>query len=156
MVVQLSQPGGYARHSAKLRQAAGLFTPYARWDRALSGFAASLTPGQVRALARHPLVDRVDEDREVRASLNRATQWTGVNKARTDFGVTGDRDGIATTYSRTDVVIAVLDTGIDARHVDLDGIKSAAGPLPTTTTGTALTWQASPRAPGRAARAIAV
>ncbi|MBE3519934.1 MAG: S8 family serine peptidase [Firmicutes bacterium] len=62
-------------------------------------------------------------DREVRAFLNTATSWTGVQAARADFGVTGDRDGSETTYSKNDVVVAILDTGIDAAHVDLDGGK---------------------------------
>ena len=123
VIVELEAPGGLAAHGPALRQAVGPFAAYAEWDVALNGFAATLNAGQVRALARHPLVRQVDEDRPVSASLNRATQWTGVNKARADFGVTGDRDGNATAYSKTDVVIAVLDTGIDAAHVDLDGGK---------------------------------
>ena len=36
-------------------------------------------------------------------------------------GVTGDRDGAG--YSAQDVVVAVIDTGIDANHIDLDGGK---------------------------------
>ena len=47
----------------------------------------------------------------------------GTKKARTDFGVTGDNDGNATSYSNNDIVIAVLDTGIDTNHIDLDGGK---------------------------------
>ena len=123
VIVELHAPGGLATHGPELRRAAGPFTAYAEWDAALNGFAARLTPGQVRALARHPLVKRVDEDRPVHAFLDRAKEWTGVNKARADFGVTGDRDGAAAAYSNTDVVIAVLDTGIDAAHADLDGGK---------------------------------
>lgn len=35
----------------------------------------------------------------------------------------GDRDGSITGYSKDDVVIAILDTGIDSGHYDLDGGK---------------------------------
>lgn len=55
--------------------------------------------------------------------LNAASEMTGVTKARSDFKVTGALDGMETTYTKSDVVIAVVDTGIDANHVDLDGGK---------------------------------
>ena len=44
----------------------------------------------------------------------------GVTKARVDAGVDGDGDGNAATYSKNDLVAAVIDTGIDAAHQDLD------------------------------------
>ncbi len=106
-----------------LRAAAGPFATSAMWSLALKGFAAELTPAQVRALAASALVERIDLDREVVAFLGTATYWTGVQQAWSDFGVDGDRDGNATSYSKSDVVICVLDTGIDAKHVDLDGGK---------------------------------
>jgi serine protease AprX len=59
----------------------------------------------------------------VQASMKTASDWFGVTKARTDFGLTGNKDGSLTSYSKTDVVIAVIDTGIDAAHKDLDGGK---------------------------------
>ncbi|MFZ5816377.1 MAG: S8 family serine peptidase [Bacillota bacterium] len=101
----------------------GPFTTTHRWDVAIHGFAASLTRGQILAAARLPFVASVEPDREVQALLSTATHWTGVNAARTDYGVDGDRDGNAASYSKTDVVVAVLDTGVDAAHVDLDGGK---------------------------------
>lgn len=106
-----------------LSNKAGEFKAKVAWRHAIKGFAASLAPGQVKKLAEDPAVVRIDLDREVRAFLNTATSWTGVQAARTDFGVTGDRDGSETTYSKNDVVVAILDTGIDAAHVDLDGGK---------------------------------
>ena len=44
-------------------------------------------------------------------------------KARDDAGVTGDGDGNPNVYSKDDFVAAVIDTGIDASHQDLDGGK---------------------------------
>ena len=139
VIIELTAPGGLAAHRPELERAAGPFAVYAEWDVALNGFAARLTPGQVRAFARHPLVKQVDEDRTVSTTLDRAREWTGVNKARTGFGVNGDRDGAAATYSKNDVVIAVLDTGIDAAHVDLDG-------------GKVIGWRDENCRPGRALR----
>ncbi|PTQ55223.1 MAG: putative proteinase [Candidatus Carbobacillus altaicus] len=64
-----------------------------------------------------------DEDSIIVPFLNASTEMTGTKKARKDFGVTGNRDGSETTYSLNDVVIAVVDTGIDDEHIDLDGGK---------------------------------
>ncbi|MDI6893702.1 MAG: S8 family serine peptidase [Bacillota bacterium] len=108
---------------ARVEETAGGFQVRTQWKHALNGFAATLTRGQIEALARSPLVARIDRDREVHALLDKATYWTGVRQAWADFGVTGDRDGNPDSYSNNDVVIAVLDTGIDATHVDLDGGK---------------------------------
>ena len=55
--------------------------------------------------------------------LNSLSEMMGIKKARTDFNVTGDLDGNEAVYSRDDVVIAVIDSGIDATHVDLDNGK---------------------------------
>src|SRR5690606_17147010 len=56
-------------------------------------------------------------------TMQTANHWSGTEKARADFGITGDRDGNQNSYSKDDVVIAVIDTGIDANHVDLSGGK---------------------------------
>lgn len=101
----------------------GDFTTKATWEIALNGFSASLTADQIQKLAKHPLVQSIEYDNEVKALMNTATQWTGVNQSRTDYGVDGNRDASATTYSTTDIVVAVIDTGIDKNHIDLDGGK---------------------------------
>jgi serine protease AprX len=85
--------------------------------------ALSLRPAQVKALAAVPFVKQVELDEEVHIFMDTASHWFGVSKARTDFGLTGDRDGAEKTYTKDDIVIAVLDTGIDPGHVDLDGGK---------------------------------
>ncbi|EKP94404.1 S8 family serine peptidase [Thermaerobacter subterraneus] len=119
----LGREGGVHRLVGRWQAAVGSFAAGPSWQHALEGFAARLTPGQIRALAQQPEVAVIEPDRPVRAHLGTATTWTGVRQAWSDFGVTGDRDGRPTAYSRTDVVIAVIDTGIDATHVDLDGGK---------------------------------
>lgn len=108
---------------ADLTTKAGPFKVKDRWEQAINGFSVSLTPGQIKAVSQHPVVERVEYDREVTAFLGTATSWTGVQAARSEFGLTGDRDGNPTSYSKTDVVVAIIDTGIDATHVDLDGGK---------------------------------
>lgn len=91
--------------------------------RNLPFLALNLNPGQVRALAAMPFVRQVEYDAPVYAMMGTASHWFGVAKARADFGLTGDRDGSETNYTKNDIVIAVIDTGIDPNHVDLDGGK---------------------------------
>jgi serine protease AprX len=74
-------------------------------------------------LQHNPMIESIQYDAPVQTQMVTAKDSFGVNKAITDFGVTGDRDGSPTTYSKTDVVVAVIDTGIHAGHTDLDGGK---------------------------------
>lgn len=122
VIVMLDRPAD-ASMMQELRGRVGQFATKYIYDAAFSGFAASLTEGQINGLAGHGDVVRVEYDLPVYATLGTATESFGVTKARADFGVTGDLDGSETTYTNDDVVIAVVDTGIDATHVDLDGGK---------------------------------
>jgi serine protease AprX len=94
--------------------------------------ALTATKDQVRDLAAQGVVDRVERDLPVHAaddgmfhSLNDSAQASfGVTEAQLDAPLLdGDADGDPSTYSADDEVAAVIDTGIDASHVDLDGGK---------------------------------
>ena len=89
----------------------------------IPGIAATLNKGQINALSKLDIVKQIEYDEPVYAANDNATYWFGVQKAVADFGVNGDRDGNAKSYSASDIVVAVIDTGIDATHVDLDGGK---------------------------------
>lgn len=89
---------------------------------AINGFAANLTKGQIITFSKDADVKQIEFDAPVYPHLDTSQQWFGTTKARTDFGVDGNVDGLA-SYSKDDIVIAILDTGIDAAHVDLDGGK---------------------------------
>ncbi len=89
----------------------------------IDGMAATLTKQQIEQLDRIPFIEQIEYDAEMKMSMSTANYWFGTNKARTDFSVTGDRDGNPSSYSKNDIVIAVIDTGIDAGHVDLDNGK---------------------------------
>jgi serine protease AprX len=107
---------------SSLGSKAGAFSVKSRWT-IIPCFAASLTSDQIWALSKADDVIKIEYDEPVYACLNTATNWFGIQKARTDFGVTGDLDGSPTTYTKNDIVIAVIDTGIYASHMDLDGGK---------------------------------
>ncbi|WP_024834679.1 S8 family serine peptidase [Ruminiclostridium josui] len=89
----------------------------------IPGVALNLTKKQISQLEKSDLIQQVEYDAPVHATLNTATSSFGATQARTDFNVNGDGDNAPTTYSTKDVVVAVIDTGIDASHVDLDGGK---------------------------------
>ncbi|WP_418655006.1 S8 family serine peptidase [Anoxybacter fermentans] len=89
----------------------------------INAFAATLNKGQIIALSKMPQIKHIQLDAEVKATMYTASSWFGVTKARNDWGVTGDRDGSLSSYSKNDIVIAIIDTGIDTNHQDLDGGK---------------------------------
>ncbi len=89
----------------------------------IPGFAGILKREQILILAKEPSVSHIEYDSPVYAYLGTASSWFGVTKARSDFGVDGDRDGNVNSYSKNDIVITILDTGIDIAHYDLDGGK---------------------------------
>lgn len=85
------------------------------------GFAARLTRDQVTRLSKERWVRQVEYDARVQMQMDTAARHFGAIQARQDFGVTGDGDGDLSRFSKEDVVVAVIDTGIDAAHQDLAG-----------------------------------
>src|SRR5687768_12839453 len=109
-------------HLAGLRRHVGRFAIGQRLG-IVNGFEASLTKGQIVALSRLPEVRSIEQDAAVHAANDSAQASFGVTQARIDAGVDGDADGNAASYSAADLVAAVVDTGIDTRHLDLDDGK---------------------------------
>lgn len=95
---------------ASMQAAVGPFTTRFVWTEVLFGFAATLTKAQIQGLLARADVVQIEPDRPYYPLLDTATLYTGVQKARQDFGVTGKR-----------VAVAVVDTGIDGSHVDFQG-----------------------------------
>lgn len=90
--------------------------------RVVPALAATVTKKQVGVLAGLDAVRQIEYDAQVRIALDGANRWFGTVQARADFGVTGNHDRQA-GYSKDDIVVAIIDTGIDSSHVDLDGGK---------------------------------
>lgn len=88
----------------------------------INGVALTMDARRIRAAARFGEVKHLEYDATAKAAIDTASSWFGAAKARTDFGVNGNADG-QTGYSKNDIVVAVIDTGIDTGHVDLDGGK---------------------------------
>ena len=122
VIVTLAEPASRRRVS-RLERGVGGFALRDRF-RAVNGFAARVTERQAVALAKRTGVVSVEHDAPVRALNDSAQAAFGVAEARLDNPkLDGNRDGSAASYSRRDMVAAVIDTGIDARHRDLDERK---------------------------------
>ncbi|MGW7364711.1 S8 family peptidase [Streptomyces sp. NPDC054841] len=82
---------------------------------ALHGYAASMSASAAAALAEDPKVQSVQPDRMVRTAAQSVP--TGVDRAEADLSPTAAIDG---ADNRVDVDVAVIDTGVDANHPDLN------------------------------------
>ncbi len=81
---------------------------------ALSGYAAVMSSADARALASDPRVLSVAPDRVV--SIDAQTVPTGIDRIDGELSSTASGDGSGTV----DVDVAVIDTGIDVDHPDLN------------------------------------
>ena len=114
------------RHTTNVhtsQSAISSFVP-TRVFKTIPSIAARLTKSQINKLATSQDVTQIEYDEPVHLYTSKlANYWYGTQQARTDFHVDGDHDGQPAKYSKHDVTIAVVDTGIDASHVDLNGGK---------------------------------
>lgn len=111
-----------AAKTAALERAHGFRADH-RYSASLSGFAAKLAPRQRDAIGHDPDVASVHEDRTARLPAARASRATAL--------ATGVQRIGGGTKAATGVAVAVLDTGIDLAHPDLNaavGTNCTGGP----------------------------
>jgi subtilisin family serine protease len=102
-----------------LARAHGGSTGYV-YEHALRGFSVRVSPQGAAGIARNPWVEYVEADREFAVSAQ--SMPTGVARIFAPANATLDIDG--TDDERVDVDVAVLDTGIDLDHPDLNVVGS--------------------------------
>jgi subtilisin len=101
------------------------FVPDHVYTHALRGFAASLSAGQVAALARDSAVRTIVADQPVQAIAQ--TLPTGINRIQGDVSSQASGNG---SGSLNAPAVAVIDTGIDTSHPDLNvvgGVNCSSG-----------------------------
>ncbi len=128
IVVYTPSVGDSRGKTERLERARG-FRATRRYERALTGFAATLSPAQVEALRGDPEVAFVTPDRPVRAQglVPVAVDDTPPPGVRRIEASTLD-----TTREASTANVAVIDTGIDLDHPDLDAANgvNCVGPGP--------------------------
>ncbi|HVF53903.1 MAG TPA: S8 family serine peptidase [Actinomycetota bacterium] len=104
------------------------------FENIIKGYSAEISEGRVNGLERDPRVLYVEPEPTV--SITAQTLPTGVNRIEADKNAVAKIDGID---DRVDVDIAVIDTGIDLDHPDLNVVASTncsvSGILTTTCSG---------------------
>lgn len=86
------------------------------YEHALKGMSARVPEGRLTALRHDPRVKYVEPDRE--RSIDAQTEPTGIHRISADTNANLDID--STDDYRVDVDVAVIDTGIDLQHPDLN------------------------------------
>ena len=111
--IVMLRPGATTAAVAQRHAAAG--RALQRYSRAFEGFAAEMTPDEVRALKRDRRVLLVEEDL-LRYPCAQTLPY-GIDRVEADQNTFAKIDGID---ERVDVDIAIIDTGIDLDHPDLN------------------------------------
>jgi subtilisin len=128
--VNIGQTGGYIVVLDDSAVARSVATAHAQrfgfelghvYGSALQGYSASMTPTVASAVAALPGVDFVQADTPVQADVQ--TTPTGINRANADLSPTAQING---TDQRVDVDVAVIDTGVDLDHPDLNVHRAGA------------------------------
>ncbi|HUH07584.1 MAG TPA: hypothetical protein VML96_07230, partial [Egibacteraceae bacterium] len=106
-VIVTLQPGWNATGRSEMARLGGKL---GRALPGLNGQVVELSNGQLKRLADHPAVARIDHDRPTSGQLARATTTVGARAARLQYG-----------YNGAGVGVAVIDSGITGWHYDLLG-----------------------------------
>jgi len=85
------------------------------YEHALQGFSITMPRAARAGIARDPRVAYVEEDRPVSINIDDQVVPTGIERIFTDLAF-----NINESDERVDVDVAVLDTGIDRQHPDLN------------------------------------
>jgi len=111
----LSEIAGVSVRAASLAHAYGGEVGFV-YEHALRGFSIEMSPQAAAALARNPQVAYVEADQVV--SIDAQTTPTGIQRVFADDNPYLDIDGI--DDFRVDVDVAVIDSGVDFQHPDLN------------------------------------
>lgn len=86
--------------------------------RNIPALALTLTRDQINEALKDPMVEQIELDGVMKKAMDGAKRSFGVDNVRDQFGFDGNRD-VPFAYTTNDVVVAIIDTGINANHPDL-------------------------------------
>lgn len=115
-------PGVAAGLAASVRGEVGFV-----YENAIEGFSITVSAAAAAALARNPRVAYVEADQQVTLAATTQVVPTGIDRI---FATGNTAIGIDGVDNRVDVDVAVIDTGVDFEHPDLnvvDGVNCASG-----------------------------
>jgi subtilisin family serine protease len=115
-LVSLRPPAGDSGLFATLQSRLLGLTVLNTYSHALTGFAATMTPAVRNLLAANPLVESIQPDRPIRGFAQYIPN--GITRVHADVSRTASIDAV--DPPRIDVNVAVLDTGVDTGHDDLN------------------------------------
>ena len=98
--------------------------PAAPVDRSFTiipAYAGALTAAEAAAVADLAQVRQIELDSVGEVELETATAVMGADAVVDGLGISGSLDGLPDEVTAGDVTIAILDTGFDVGHVDVDG-----------------------------------
>ena len=103
--------------ATRLQQAASSKT-FRRSFRNIPAIALSMTRDQIKEALKDPMIEQIELDGVMKKAMDGAKRSFGVDSVRAQFGYDGNRD-TPLAYTTNDVVVAIIDTGINADHPDL-------------------------------------
>ncbi|MCH7793896.1 MAG: S8 family serine peptidase [Proteobacteria bacterium] len=107
--------------AAEMARAHGLGLQFI-YTNAIKGFAATVPEGRLNALERDPRIAYVEADQWGGIETHGVNPVVGIQRIFADDNANIDIDGVDDV--RIDVDVAVIDTGIDAAHPDLNVVGS--------------------------------
>jgi serine protease AprX len=122
-VIIVSDPNGPLDYAERAVDAVDNLVVTKNWNK-FHIFQSNLTKDQIFNLAKLPFVKRMENNSfEIVGTMDDAKSYTQVIDLQDDVpSMDGNADG-SSAYSEDDIVIAILDTGINTNHYDLDGGK---------------------------------
>jgi subtilisin family serine protease len=115
-IIVLKESAGEVADAAREVAQAHRLSPGLLYRRVLRGFVATVPPSRLAALMRDPRVAYVERDQRLRAFASFPVT-PGVDRIGADASATAKIDG---TDDRVDIDIAVIDSGIQRDHPDLN------------------------------------
>jgi len=117
------------------------------YSSALQGYAATMSPRTAAVVEALPGVDFVQEDRPVAATAQSTP--TGIGRSQADVSPTAAINGLD---QRVDADVAVIDTGVDLDHPDLNVYRQGARNCSTLAVSPDDDHGTAPTSPVRSAR----